>query len=311
MGTPQTVRVPLTNPAFDPGAVRRLPVPEAFSLRETCGPAAWVGERSPRHRWSDGVLTWIGWDEDRVVWLQCRQRRSGLVDIRGNGDSSRDREWASAVLGIDGTMPDFADPVIRGLARTFPGLRSYCDGSLFDGIITSIVGQSISVAAAAVTQAKLAASFAEATLIDGRGYRPLPGAGQLADAPVELIRASGVTWRRAQALQYAARQQLAGALPTDTAARERPDEAVRALMELPLVGRWTAESTVLWGIGAPDAHPTGDIALLRAARLAYGNQDLTLKDLDRLADGWQPGRGIAARLPWTALFGIAPPGDAR
>lgn len=210
------------------------------------------------------------------------------------------------MLGVDAEMPTFTDPVLHGLAGRFPGLRSYCDGSLFDGIVTSIVGQSISVAAAAVTQAKLAASFAVPTLIDDRVFRPLPNAHQFADAPLELIRASGVTWRRAEAIQHAARQQVAGALPTDSSARDDPDEAVRALMDLPLVGRWTAESAVLWGIGAPDAHPTGDIALLRAARHVYEDADLTLKDLDRLGEAWRPARGIAARLLWTALFGTAP-----
>lgn len=297
-------------PSSTPATIQHLPVPESFSLAQTCGPAAWVGDRSPRQHWSDGTLTWIGWDHDQVVWRQCRQRHDGLIDITGNGHAADDREWASAVLGINGAMPAFDDPVVEHLARRFPGLRSYCDGSLFDGIVTSIIGQSISVAAAAVTQAKLAASFADPTSIDGRIFRPLPNAHQLAEAPLELIRTSGVTWRRAEAIQHAARQQIAGALPTDSAARDRPDEAVRALMELPLVGRWTAESTVLWGIGAPDAHPTGDIALLRAARQAYESPDLTLKDLDRLAEAWRPARGIAARLLWTALFGIAPTGPS-
>jgi 3-methyladenine DNA glycosylase/8-oxoguanine DNA glycosylase len=77
-------------------------------------------------------------------------------------------------------------------------------------------------------------------------------------------------------------------------------------MALPLVGRWTAESVVLWGIGAPDAHPTGDVALLRAARAAYGRPELTLKELDVLAEQWRPARGLAARLLWTELFGPAP-----
>lgn len=212
------------------------------------------------------------------------------------------------MLGIDAVMPRFDDPVIQDLAERFPGLRAYCDGSLFDGIVTSIVGQSISVAAAAVTQAKLAARFADATVIDGRAFRPLPSALQLAEAPVEAIRASGVTWKRAEAIRFAARRQVDGALPTDAFAWERPEEAVGSLMELPLVGRWTAESAVLWGIGAPDAHPTGDIALLRAARHAYAQPDLTLKDLDRLADRWRPARAIAARLLWTGLFGAAPGG---
>lgn len=296
----------MTAPESSPEPTRQLKVSDSFSLPQTCGPAAWVGERSPRQRWVAGTLTWIGWEEDRIVWRRCHQERPGDLSINGTAAAVRDRRWGSGVLGIDGTMPAFTDPLLHELAHRFPGLRAYCDGSLFEGIVTSIVGQSISVAAAAVTQAKLAASFAEPTWIGDRVFRPLPGADHLADASLELIRASGVTWRRADAVQHAARQQIAGALPTDRAARERPDEAVRALMELPLVGRWTAESAVLWGIGAPDAHPAGDVALLRAARAAYDTPELTLKDLDRLADAWRPARGIAARLLWTALFGIAP-----
>jgi len=293
----------------EPGQTRHLDVSPSFSLSQTCGPAAWVRERSPRHRWADSTLTWIGRANDRILWRQCRQPDAGTIDITGTALPGTDREWASAVLGIDGAMPRFDDPVIRDLSRRFPGLRAYCDGSLFDGIVTSIVGQSISVAAAAVAQARLAAYFADETLIDGRAFRPLPGASQLADAPVDAIRASGVTWKRAEAIRFAATQQVAGALPTDAFARGRPDDTVRALMDLPLVGRWTAESAVLWGVGAPDAHPTGDIALLRAARHAYGQQDLTLKDLDRLSERWRPARAIAARLLWTALFGVAPVED--
>lgn len=283
-----------------------MPAPAGFSLTQTCGPAAWVGERSPRHRWRAGTLTWIGWEGDRIVWRQVRQLVDGAIGILGDAPPSGDAAWASAVLGVDREPPLFTDPVIQALASRYPGLRPYSDGSLFDGIVTSIVGQSISVAAAAVTQARLAASFTRPTMIDDRTFHPLPSAHQLSDASLDLIRASGVTWRRAEAIRYAANEQVAGVLPTDAAARERPEEAVLAMMELPLVGRWTAESAVLWGIGAPDAHPTGDVALLRAVRAAYADPDLSLKDVDRLAVGWRPGRGIAARLLWTALFGPAP-----
>jgi 3-methyladenine DNA glycosylase/8-oxoguanine DNA glycosylase len=135
---------------------------------------------------------------------------------------------------------------------------------------------------------------------------PLPRADQLADASVELIRASGVTWKRAEAIRHAAREMIAGNLPGDEAARQDPEETVRALIALPLVGRWTAESIVLWGTGAPNAHPTGDVALLRAAKAAYDRPELTLKELDVLAEQWQPARGLAARLLWTEFFGPAP-----
>jgi 3-methyladenine DNA glycosylase/8-oxoguanine DNA glycosylase len=81
---------------------------------------------------------------------------------------------------------------------------------------------------------------------------------------------------------------------------------IAGLLALPLVGRWTAESVLLWGLGADDAYPTGDVALLRAARLAYGQPDMTHSELNALAEAWRPGRSWAARWLWLNLFGPAP-----
>ncbi len=285
---------------------RTLTVPAPFSLAATCGPVYWTTGRSPRHGWHDGRLTWVGWEEERVAWRRARQTDGQTLDITGSGAQERDAEWGTAVLGSGIGLPQYGDPVIADIARRFPGLHPYCDGSVFEGIVTAIVGQSISVAAAAVTQAKLAALFVGPVSVHGHDYRPLPHPSQLAGSTDELIRTSGVTWKRAAAIRFAARELLAGNLPTDDFAREQPEAAVTELMKLPLVGRWTAESVVLWGVGAPNAHPTGDVALLRAARLAYGRPEMTLKELDVLAEQWQPARGLAARLLWTDLFGPAP-----
>lgn len=292
------------------GALRRaLTVPRPFSLAVTCGPVHWTTGRSPRHGWYDGRLAWVGLEGDRIASRIAHQEDETQVDITGDRDPSLDAGWGRAVLGTGIPLPVFNDPVMAAIAARFAGLHPYCDGSVFDGIITAIVGQSISVAAAAVTQAKLAALFADPVPIDGRDYRPLPRPDQLADATDKVIRSSGVTWKRAGAIRFAASEFLAGNLPGDEFARAQPEATVADLMKLPLVGRWTAESVVLWGVGAPNAHPTGDVALLRAARMAYGRPELTLQELDVLAEQWQPARGLAARLLWTDLFGTAPVSD--
>jgi DNA-3-methyladenine glycosylase II len=291
-------------------STRSLPIEPGFSLAQTCGPAAWVGARSPRHQWSDSTLTSVERENGVPVWRNVVQPTLDRLDITGNADPSQDVDWGRRVLGLDVVVPDFDDPVIAAIASEFPGLRPMNDGSLFEGIVTAIVGQSISVAAAAVTQAKLARRFGDPIHLDGRDYWPLPSAEQLADASLELVRESGVTWKRAEAIQVAARASVAGELPSDNDARSDPDAVVKTLVAFPGIGRWTAESAVLWGVGAVNAHPTGDVALLRAAKAAYVRPELTLKLLDALAEQWRPARGIAARLLWTKFFGPALSGVA-
>ncbi|HWV24835.1 MAG TPA: hypothetical protein VNZ58_11645 [Thermomicrobiales bacterium] len=279
-------------------------IPGDFSLAQTCAPAWWVGHRSPRHAWLGDGLVEVELRDERTLWRRVSQPGPGLLRVEGSaGREEGDAAWASRVLRVMDPMPAFTDPVIARLAGEYAGLRPYCDGSLFDGILTAIIGQSISLASAAAAQFKLARAFNPGIEVYGREFYPLPAATQLADASAELIRSSGVTWKRAEGIIVAAKEYLAGNLPQDELARSSPDEAIRALMTLPMVGRWTAESVLLWGIGAADAHPTNDIALLNAARGAYGSPDLDFKGLDVLAEQWRPGRSIAARLLWTKMFG--------
>jgi 3-methyladenine DNA glycosylase/8-oxoguanine DNA glycosylase len=285
---------------------RRVAVPTPFSLGRTCGPVAWGGGRWPNIDWLHGTLLWVGREDGRVAWRRVAAREDGCLDVAGNANPAGDAAWTNAVLGAHRSCPPLADPVVECLRQRHRGLRPFADGSLYEGLVTSIVGQSISVAAAAVTIRKLAALFHPGLELAGRRFWPLPDAEQLAAADPGLIRQSGVTWRRAAALVEVGRAAATGTLPDAVTAHADPDTTRALLRRLPLVGPWTVESALLWGIGLDDAHPTGDTALLRAVRVVYGEPALDFRELDRRAETWRPARGWAARLLWTDLLGVAP-----
>ena len=286
----------------DTGRSRVLPVPQPYSLKTSVGPAIWVGNRSPRHAWIDNALVWCGREDEQRVWRTVRQSVPGSLEIEGSAEPERDAGWAREVLMVYHTVQDWDDPMLARIARSHSGIAPYGDGSLFEGLITSIVGQSISVASAAVTQQRLAFLFDDGVELHGRKFAPLPAASMLADASVELIRTSGVTMRRAEALNRIGRMVADGEFPSDEEARRDPAKVQNQLLALPQVGTWTAISALHWGVGAPDAWPPGDVALLRAVRFAYDDQELSMKDIDRMAEAWRPYRGVAARLLWTNLF---------
>lgn len=272
-----------------------------FSLRYSAGPAAWGGDASPRHAVTNGAYVAVDSGIHGPIGRRVQQRADGSISITMSTEE-HDPAWFERVFRRPPSSLAWGDPLLQELHQRFPGLWSLTDGGLFPGLVTSIVGQSISIASAMATQRRLALSFSAPVTIDGRELIPLPAAGRLAEASVELIRASGVTWKRAEALKVIAREEANGNLPAENADAET---IAKELRTLPLVGPWTAASALLWGLGDPDAYPSGDVALLRAARLAYDNDGMTMKDLDRLAEGWRPYRAIAARLLWTALLGPA------
>jgi 3-methyladenine DNA glycosylase/8-oxoguanine DNA glycosylase len=285
-------------------AERLLLVPAPFDLARTAAPVWWSRGRWPNVDWIDDHLVWVGWECGRVVSRTVRQAGPGVLTIGGSALQKHDAVWARQVLGSHATMPAFQDPVIARLARDHEGLRPWCAGSLYEGVVSSIVGQSISVAAAAMTERRLYALFnPELELID-RPFWPPPRPEQLAAADVSSVRSSGVTTKRAEALIAAAAEFGTRPEPTQDAGLDAMRSLAASLRQISGIGTWTVRSALLWGIADDDAHPTGDVALLRAARRHYP-QVTTLKALDQLAECWAPARGWAARLLWADLLGYA------
>jgi 3-methyladenine DNA glycosylase/8-oxoguanine DNA glycosylase len=277
----------------------QLAVLPPFDLARTAAPAWWARGRWPNVDWRDGAFLWVGWEAGEVAWRSVRQFDARTLVISGSRNSDLDARWATAVLGTNATMPKFDDPVLAGLARAHAGLRPWSAGSLFEGVVSSIVGQSISVAAAATTERRLCEGFSGSLDVDGRQFWPPPLPEQLASSSAAFIRESGVTMKRAEALV------AVGALFAELRSPASDSNAVVDMERLGAIsgiGPWTMQSALLWGVAAADAHPTRDVALLRAARAHYPEVS-DLKDLDREAERWKPYRGWAARLLWLDLLG--------
>jgi DNA-3-methyladenine glycosylase II len=65
------------------------------------------------------------------------------------------------------------------------------------------------------------------------------------------------------------------------------------------VGRWTAETCLLFSEGRLDFFPAGDVALREGFRLVEGGATRTSeKALYLRAEAWRPHRGVAAPLLW-------------
>ena len=282
---------------------RILNVSPPFDLARTAAPVWWARGRWPNVDWRDGAFYWVGWEDGKLAWRSVRQTDPYHLEIQGASRAGLDAEWASAVLGARATMPRFEDPILARLADTHAGLRPWSAGSMFAGVVTSIVGQSISVAAAATTERRLGALFNDPIDVGGRLYWSLPRAEQLGSASVEFVRNSGVTARRAEALVSVGALFATGAV-IDCATEDLvgPFDS-DLLLGIPGIGPWTVRSALLWGVGGVDVHPTGDVALLRAAKRHYTSVTGP-KDLDRLSDAWRPYRGWAARLLWLDMLGF-------
>ena len=76
------------------------------------------------------------------------------------------------------------------------------------------------------------------------------------------------------------------------------EDQIEALMRLPGIGPWTAQYIAMRALHWPDAFPSGDLMLMRAAN---ANQ----KRLESLSQAWRPWRAYATHYLWQSL-GVTP-----
>ncbi len=189
-------------------------------------------------------------------------------------------EGASYLSAIE---PRFA----HALELTGPlPLRRRKDG--FPALLDAIVSQQVSVAAADAILGRLKSAG-------------LTGPRGIMAASDEDLRACGLSRQKAR---YA--RELARARLPFVRLREAPtDEVIETLVEVPGIGRWTAEIYAMFSLGRADVFAPGDLALQESVRLLFElDARPTERGLREMAAPWSPWRGVAARLLW-AYYRVA------
>ena len=195
--------------------------------------------------------------------LTAEQLRQGLDHV-----AEREPAIATALARVGYPQPRLRPTGYRTLLRT-------------------IVGQQVSVAAAASVWRKLEAELGE----------DMP-AHELLARDFDALRACGLSrqkqgYARSLCELVVARELNFDALPADDEA------AIEQLTRIRGIGRWSAEIYLLFAEGRPDIWPAGDLAVQAGlARLLGLPERPDEKAARARAEPWRPCRGAAAILTW-------------
>jgi DNA-3-methyladenine glycosylase II len=162
----------------------------------------------------------------------------------------------------------------------------------YQALARAIVGQQLSVKAAASIWGKLEDQFG--------GRTPKPK--QLLARDPDELRKAGLSRSKVSFLRDLAERASDGRLVLARLG-ELPDEDVIAqLLEVKGIGRWTAEMFLIFHLGRPDVVSTGDLGIRRAVQVAYGMDELPgPSELERIAEPWRPHRTLACLYLWRSL----------
>ena len=157
----------------------------------------------------------------------------------------------------------------------------------YETLLRTIVGQQVSVAAAAAVWRKLEAEL-------GEGCAP----DQLLSRDFDALRACGLS-RQKQGYARSLAELVTGGQIDLHALPEDDEEAIALLTQVKGIGRWSAEIYLLFAEGRPDVWPAGDLAVqIEVGRILGLPERPSERQTRALAERWRPHRGAAAIMAW-------------
>ncbi|ASJ90607.1 DNA-3-methyladenine glycosylase family protein [Porphyrobacter sp. CACIAM 03H1] len=157
----------------------------------------------------------------------------------------------------------------------------------FVTMLRTIVGQQVSVAAAASMWRKLETEL-------GEGFTP----ACLLKRDFDTLRACGLSRQKQGYARSLCELVEAGELDFH-ALPEDDEEAIALLTRIKGIGRWSAEIYLLFAEGRPDIWPAGDLAVQEGVKRLLGLEERPAEKATRaLAEPWAPQRGAMAIFTW-------------
>ncbi|MDQ2759034.1 MAG: DNA-3-methyladenine glycosylase 2 family protein [Actinomycetota bacterium] len=193
-----------------------------------------------------------------------------------------------------------ADPVlaavIEEVQRRSGGLgdpRAGRPNDHYGALLRSIVGQQLSTKAARAIYARLTDRYG--------GRAPTPEE-VLADDPLELQAAAGLSRAKVGYLRSLAEHVMEGSLEL-AHLNDLPDEEVIAeLVAVKGLGAWSAHMFLMFHLRRPDVLAVGDLGIRRAVMVHYGLPQLpTPAELEQIGAPWRPHRTLACMYLWRSL----------
>jgi DNA-3-methyladenine glycosylase II len=165
----------------------------------------------------------------------------------------------------------------------------YSKGDLFLNLVSAIVGQQISTAAARTIWGRF------------EGLVGKVNPKSVLSRSQEELRGCGLSGRKAEYILGIAEAWQSGYADIDW--DEMSDvEVMAALIKLRGVGTWTVEMILIFTLLRPDVFPVGDIGVVRAVERLYSEGERMSNDeLIAKSQDWRPWRTVATWYLWRSI----------
>jgi DNA-3-methyladenine glycosylase II len=181
-----------------------------------------------------------------------------------------------------------SDPVLKRLINLHgPYTTQDTQGSMFHQLASAIIGQQLSVKAAATIQRRV--MNLTSNPLSPKSYMKVGS---------EEVRSAGLSKSKALYIQNLATAIEQKALSKAMLKGMDDAEVIKRLTAIKGIGLWTAEMYLMFGLNRMDIVSLGDAGLQRAARQLYNKGRHRDGLLARVSEPWKPYRTVACWYLW-------------
>ena len=194
------------------------------------------------------------------------------------------------------------DKRLGKLVDALPGYKHMRSPDLWSMMLSSLVSQQISGAAAKSIKNKLARMYGHIIVVDGEDVPVLPAPDVLLALEDEQLRQAGFSLKKAEYAKGMAQALLDGTIVPAHLRTMQPDQMIATLSSLKGVGVWTAECIGIFCIGHQDLLPADDLGIQNAVAKVYKLKERPKpKELRVRGEKWKGWRSWATTYLWGGL----------
>lgn len=187
-----------------------------------------------------------------------------------------------------------SDPILARLIKKYGRCELSPHTDYYGELLSSIVGQQLSVKAAATIWKRVLAVYAN----------KLPTPKKILDTDVELLRSCGVSYSKINYMRDLAEHINDGRLDLSNLAALTNKEITTQLVVVKGIGEWSAHMFMIFCLGKLDVLPVGDLGIRKGIALNYEVPELPDAQAVKaiaITNKWQPYQSIAAWYIWKSL----------
>jgi DNA-3-methyladenine glycosylase II len=187
------------------------------------------------------------------------------------------------------------DRLMKTVSKRLRGLRPVSPPTIFEALVIAITEQQISLDAAVAIRSRLIEKYGEIVEFEGRSFYAFPTPAVLAKAKASEMMAVGLSKNKALYINEFSKKVARKELDLE-GLRKTDDETANAeLTKIRGVGPWTAQYTLIRGMGRVNSLPADDLGIQRAISEAYfKGRRIDSNEVRRVLGKFSPFSGIAA-----------------